>query len=492
MTDFFKALLFNQNYPLIYQSVLFIAVFTLFYGLYLIFAPKTKVRNILLMIFSLYFYYKISGMYVLLLIGIAGSDFLIGRAMGQATSQKTKKSLVILSVLIDLGILVFFKYTNFLLSGIFGIFHEPAPWMIDVLMPIGISYFIFKTLTYTLDIYRENIEKPEKSFWNYLLYLSFFPNIISGPISRAADLLPQINARFNLDKEMIGKGLFLIMTGVFKKIVIADVLAVNLVDRVFDSSEYFNGFEILMASYAYTVQLYFDFSGYTDMVIGLAFLLGFSVLPNFNKPFLAQNVSDFWRRWHMTLSSWLRDYLFTPLSLNLRKAQTTGLVLAILVTFILCGFWHDAKFTFIIWGTLHAVAMAWDIITNKRRAKFKKKNKGLWYKIISVFITFHFIVLSFIVFRARDLETAWYLIKKIFTTTDFSLAVPWMNLYIYPFVIMIVGLLLHYTPLKWTTKLQEVFVKTHWTLKALALVLAIFLIYQAYSTEAQAFIYLEF
>ncbi len=492
MIDFFKALLYNQNYPLIYQSVQFIMLFTIFYILYLFFAPKTKVRNILLVFFSLYFYYKISGMFVLLLIAIAASDFFIGKFLGRSTNPKGRKRLMLLSVLIDLGILFFFKYTNFFLTVIFGIFHEPAPWMIDIMMPIGISYFVFKTLTYTLDIYRENIEQPEKSFWNYLLYVSFFPNIISGPISRAADLLPQFTARFQLDKDMIGKGLFLILSGVFKKICIADVLAVNLVDRVFDSPEYFNGFEALMASYAYTIQLYFDFSGYTDLVIGLALLLGFQVLPNFNKPFLAQNVTDFWRRWHMTLSSWLRDYLFTPLSLKLRNIKTTGLVITVLVTFILCGFWHDAKVTFIIWGAMHAIAMAWDIITNKRRARFKKKKNIGWYKVLSVIITFHFLVLSFIMFRARDLETAWYLIKKIFTTTNFALAGPWLGIYVYPFIVMMVGLILHYTPMKWTTSLQQLFVKAHWSLKILAVVLAIFLIYQAYSTEAQAFIYLEF
>lgn len=492
MLDFLKSLLYNQNYPLIYHSVLFIILFTVFYGVYLIFSPKVKIRNALLLAFSLFFYYKISGMYVLLLVAVAGSDFLIGRLIGNATSHQTKKSLMILSVLIDLGILVFFKYTNFFLTGIFGVLHQPAPWMLDLIMPVGISYFIFKTLTYTLDLYRENIEKPEKSFWNYLLYLSFFPNIISGPISRAKDLLPQFAAPSAFNRDMIGKGLFLIMTGVFKKICVADVLAVNLVDRVFESPEYFNGFEVLMAGYAYTVQLYFDFSGYTDIVIGLALLLGITVLPNFDKPFLAQNITDFWRRWHMTLSSWLRDYLFTPLSLNLRNAGTTGLVIAILITFILCGFWHEAKMTFIVWGALHAVAMAWDIVTHKRRAKFKKKYKSPAYKIFSIIITFHFLVLTFIIFRARDLETSWYIIRKIFTTTDFGLAPQWASLYIYPLLVMIIGLLLHYSPIKWNYKLREFFVSTHWTVKACVLALAIVAIYQAFSTEAQAFIYLDF
>lgn len=492
MLEFLKALLYNPNFPLIYHSVLFILLFTVFYGVYLAFAQKIRVRNILLLLFSLYFYYKISGVFVLVLIAVAASDFLIGRMMGNATNQKVRKNLMLLSVLIDLGILVFFKYTNFFLEGIFGIFRQPAPWMLDLVMPVGISYYIFKTLSYTLDLYRENIEKPERSFWDYLLYVAFFPNIVSGPISRASDLLPQIKAPSVFNGEQTGRALFLILTGVIKKICIADVLAVNLVDRVFDSPEYFNGFEALMAGYAYLIQLYFDFSGYTDMVIGMALLLGFTVAPNFNKPFLAQNITDFWRRWHITLSSWLRDYLFTPLSLNLRKAATTGLVISIMITFILCGFWHGAKLTFILWGTLHALALAWDIITHKRRTKFKKKNKGAWYKVISIFLTFHFLMLTFIIFRARDLETAWYILRKIFTNTDFSIAGPWATMYIYPLIVMIVALLLQYSPLQWNLNLRDRFARLHWSLKACVVALTVLAIYQSFSTEAQAFIYLEF
>lgn len=492
MIDFFKALVYNPNYPLIFHSVFFILLFTVFYGIYLLVSGNIKAKNILLLLFSLFFYYKISGLYVVLLVGVASSDFLIGRAIGTAKTKGSKKTLMLLSVIIDLGILIFFKYINFFLNSIFGIFSEPAPWLIDLVMPVGISYFIFKTLTYTLDIYREDIDKPEKSFWNYLLYVSFFPNILMGPISRAKDLLPQFAAAININREMIGRGLFLIATGAFKKIFIADIIKTNLVDRVFDSPEYFNGFEALMASYGYMIQLYFDFSGYTDMVIGIAMLLGIVVLPNFNKPFLAQNITDFWRRWHITLSSWLRDYLFTPLSLTMRNAGTIGLMFAVFITFVLCGFWHDAKMTFIVWGSLHAIALVWDIATQKDRNKFKKKINKTVYKVISIFLTLHFLMLTFIFFKARDMETAWYIIKKIFTTTDFGLAAQWVEIYLYPFIIMLVGLILHYTPMSWNNKLQNVYIKSHWILKVLFLIIAIIVIYQSFSTESQPFEYLEF
>ncbi len=490
--DFLKALTYNPNYLLIYQSVLFILVFSVFYSIYLLVFPRPKARNILLLLFSLYFYYKLSGLFVILLVLVASCDFLIGRAMLATPSAAKKKGLMMLSVFINLGILVFFKYANFLLGLIFGIFSEPAPWVVDVLMPIGISYYIFKTLTYTLDIYREEIDKAESSYWNYLLFVSFFPNILAGPISRARDLLPQFSARFSLSREMIGKGLFLILSGAFKKIVIADMLGANLVVRVFESPEYFNGFEILMAGYANLVQLYFDFSGYTDMVIGIALLLGFNILPNFNKPFLAQNLTDFWRRWHMTLSSWLRDYLFSPLSVSMRRAGTTGLVIAVMITFILCGFWHDALWTFIVWGCLHAIALGWDIATNKARTKFKKKNKGAWYKVISIVLTFHFLMFTFIVFSADSLEKAWFLITRIFTQTDFTLAGAWAEMYLIPLIVLVAGLLLHYLPMKWVDGARNTFVRLHWTLKVLAVAAAVFAIYQAFSTEAQAFKYLEF
>jgi len=492
MSDFLNALTYNALHPLQFTSVLFFMLFTLLYLLYTIVYNKVTIRNMLLLLFSLYFYYKVSGLALIILLGIATCDFFIGRAIFYAAKKSVKTLLLLLSLVINLGSLFYFKYTNFFLHSWADINGINDPLVLNIILPVGISFFVFKSLSYIFDIYKENIEAPEKNYLNYVLYVSFFPNILAGPISRASDLLPQIKEKIILNETNIGQGLFLIMTGAFKKIFIADFLAGNFVDRVFDAPDYFSGFESLMAGYAYTVQLYFDFSGYTDIVIGIACLLGFSIRSNFDKPFLAVNITDFWRRWHLTLSSWLRDYMFIPLSLKMRRFKTTGIVLAVMVTFILCGFWHDANLTFIIWGGIHAVAMAWDIITNKVRKKLKKKINANVYKFISMVITFHFLCLSFIVFRAADFSTAMKIYTKIFTDLDFSLFSRWLGLYTYPFLILLLGLVLHYTPIRWNYVLLNKFTRLHWTLKVLVMFIAFMVIYQMFSTQAQPFIYLDF
>jgi D-alanyl-lipoteichoic acid acyltransferase DltB (MBOAT superfamily) len=424
---------------------------------------------------------------------VATSDFFIGKWMFAVQSRRSKKNILFVSILINIGILVLFKYSNFLLSLFFNISTggEP-PVVLDLIAPVGISYYIFKTLTYVLDIYYDDIEEPETNYLNYLLYVSFFPNILSGPILRAKELLPQIRNLLNFDRALISKGFFLILVGVFKKIVIADTLALNLVDRVFDSHVYFTSFEYLMAGYAYLVQLYFDFSGYTDMVIGMALLLGFTSTPNFNKPFLAQNISEFWRRWHITLSNWLRDYLFTPLSLKFRSWGNVGLFIAILLTFVICGIWHDANVTFIIWGTLHGLFLGYEIVTRRYRVKWQKKSNKFLYKFFSIFLTFHLLMFSFIFFRADNVDVASGMIKGIFSGVDFSLAGQWIGLYYFPFIIMIVGLLLHYTPTSWIGKSMKYYSGLHWILQVIVLAVGIVFIYQFYSSEAQAFIYLDF
>ncbi|NTW33657.1 MAG: MBOAT family protein [Bacteroidetes bacterium] len=493
MTNFFNALSYNPSHPLVFISVLFIILFSAFFIIYAITFKNIRTRNVLLLLFSLFFYYKVSGVAVILLLVISTSDFFIGKGIYLSVKKSTKKILLFLSLFINLGFLFYYKYANFLLQAFSDITGgSQSTLVLNIILPIGISFFIFKSLSYIFDIYRQNITEPENNYINYVLYVSFFPNILAGPISKAADLLPQFKNKTLITEDTISKGFFLIMCGAFKKVFIADFLAGNFVDRIFDAPQYFTGFESLMASYGYTIQLYFDFSGYTDIVIGIACLLGFSILPNFDKPFSAVNVTDFWRRWHLTLSAWLRDYLFTPLSLKWRNGGSFGIITALMITFIICGLWHDAKYTFIIWGALHALAMAYDVLTNKIRNRIKKKINKKIYRFISIFITFHFLCLTFIIFRATDVNTAIKIYEKIFTNLDFGLALQWIKLYIYPFLILIFGLLLHYSPFKWNTFLLKQYTKIHWSLKAFILFFAVIIIYQMYSSQAQPFIYLEF
>ncbi|MCK9613708.1 MAG: hypothetical protein PHR81_09730 [Bacteroidales bacterium] len=491
--DFLLSLLHNPLSPLTYHSVLFVILFTVFYIIYVLVYKNISWRNIILLAFSLYFYYKISGVYVISLVLIASSDFFIGKLMFEAKTKKSKRNLLLLSLFINIGLLFFFKYTNFFLNIFFGIVTgESSPVVLDLITPIGISYFIFKTLSYILDIYKKNISEPENNYINYLLYVSFFPNILSGPILRARELLPQFKKSLDLSKEFISKAFLLILIGTFKKIVIADFLAVNLVDRVFVSHEYFTSFEYLMAGYGFLVQLYFDFSGYTDIVIGIAMLLGFTSTANFNKPFLAQNISEFWRRWHITLSNWLRDYIFSPMSIRLRNWRKTGLVFTVFITFLLCGLWHDANYTYVVWGSLHGLIMGYEILTRGLRVKIQKRVNKKIYKALSIFITFHILMLTFIIFRSPDILVAFDMLKQIFTGIDFSLSLQWLDLYKFTFIMMILGILLHYTPMSWNVKFSKIFSRMHWSFQVVIIFVAIIFIYQFFSTEAQPFIYLDF
>lgn len=431
--------------------------------------------------------------FVLLLIFMASSDFFIGKTMAKMQSKTKRKSLLILSLIINIGCLAFFKYLNFILQSWWGfIYNEPSPFLLNIVQPIGISFYMFKSLTYIFDIYYGTIEIPEKKYTNYLLYVSFFPNLIAGPIAKARDLLPQFNQATNITSLNVNRGFFLIIMGAFKKVCIADFLAVNFINRVYDSPTLFTGFENLMAAYGATLQIYCDFAGYTDIVLGIALLLGFSFQHNFNQPFIAQNITDFWKRWHITLSRWLNEYLFYPLSFSFRKFSTVGTMLAVMITFIISGIWHGPKWTYILWGSAHGIALAWDIASQSLRAKLKKLIRSKVYRFLSILLTFHFIVFSIVMFKSVNMSMAFDSYRMIFSKIDFSVAGQWMNLYLYPFLIMILGFTLHFLPIKLNLGLFNVFSRAHWSLKSIILFLAVVIIYQFYSAESQPFIYLSF
>ncbi|TAD98944.1 MAG: MBOAT family protein [Bacteroidetes bacterium] len=482
---------YHQGQPLVFTSVLFFAIFSIFYSIYAFAYPYIRLRNFLLLAFSLYFYFKISGFYVILLILMATSDYLIGWAIHFTKNENKKQAWAILSVLINIGSLFFFKYTNFLLDTYFGFFTNQQAYELDLLMPLGISFYVFKTLSYIFDLQREVIEL-ERNYFDYLLYVSFFPNILAGPISKAKVLLPQFKEVKPITEENISKGFFLIVSGAFKKIVIADYLAVNLVDRVFGSPTVFTGLENLMATYGAMMQLYYDFSGYVDLVMGMAFLLGFSIEDNFNKPFHSQNITELWRRWHMSLSNWLNDYLYYPLAFEFRKLKKWGVSMAVFITFLISGLWHGANFTYIIWGALHGLVLCYEIMTQNFRKKMAQIIPKPIYVFFSVFLTLHFLVISIIIFKVENLSAAWIMYEMIFTQTDFSLFSQWIAVYPTVFGVLILAYILAFLPKNMTLGLQNIFASLHWTLKTLVLFIGIVLIYQVFSSDAQPFVYLEF
>lgn len=492
MQGFFESLVYQFGHPIVFNSVMFMILFTFFYVLYLFVFHKPHTRNIFLLLFSLYFYYKVSGLFVFMLIIMATSDYFIGLWMFYLHKQSAKRLLLFLSLLVNVGYLSYFKYATFLLE-LFNIHIQEKSYLIEeILLPIGISYFVFRSLTYIFDLYREVIDKPEENYISYLLYVSFFPTILAGPIVKARELLPQLSDKLKISDEMISNGFFLIMCGAFKKIVISDYIANNFVNRVFDGPTLFTGFENLMAAYGAAIQLYCDFSGYTDIVLGIALLLGFKLSPNFNRPFAAVNVADFWRRWHMTLSSWMNDYLFYPLSYSFRKLKVLGVVIAVLITFFISGLWHGPNWTFIVWGSLHGLAIAFDVMTRNFRERVSSKLPLWLYRGISIFITFHFIVFTIVLFKSDSVAKANEMYSMIVSQFDVHVIAQFLTIYTLPMIAIGLGYVLHFLPNSVTQKTLVVFSKTPLFFKAVILFIVFVLIIQVFSTEALPFIYLEF
>ena len=396
---------FDSNSPLLFTQFYFWAFFALVYAVFAMImevgaqsaqairreGDKAKgrntrlhLRNIFLMAVSWFFYYKTSGMFLLILLFVTLSDWLIAerihKAIGDEAKRRKARWWLALSVVIDLGLLCYFKYayfftnvvnnllgTEFAVFDIFAYigngFSESGRFMVDkIILPVGISFYLFQVMSYTIDVYRGQV-KPVKNILDFAFYVSFFPGLVAGPIVRANEFIPQLYKPFRLSRRLFGLAVFWILNGLIKKIVLSDYLAVNLIDRVFDNPLLFSGFENLFALFAYSLQVYADFSGYTDIAIGIAMLLGFYLPQNFDSPYKSRNPQEFWRRWHMSLSRWLKSYLYIPLGGNRKilgkevKDKTTAGNFNSFITMLLGGLWHGASWNFVIWGALNGAGM---------------------------------------------------------------------------------------------------------------------------------------
>ena len=343
---------------MLFNSFVFVGFFLLTYVLYLSLRRSTRWQNVLLLAASYVFYGYWDWRFLALIAVSTVVDFTVGRALFAAESQRRRKWLLTLSVCVNLGILGFFKYYDFFAENLAGVMRvvglEPDPFTLGVILPVGISFYTFQTMSYTIDIYRGKLA-PVRNMVNFGLFVAFFPQLVAGPIERAHNLLPQIERPRCIDRNHVGAGLWLILWGYFKKVVIADRMAL-IVNPVFANHTEFQGLELLTALLAFTVQIYGDFSGYSDIARGLAKLLGFDLMLNFKLPYFAINPSDFWQRWHVSLSSWLRDYLYIPLGGNRGGTLRTQRNLA--ATMLLGGLWHGAAWNFVIWGGYHGALLA--------------------------------------------------------------------------------------------------------------------------------------
>jgi D-alanyl-lipoteichoic acid acyltransferase DltB (MBOAT superfamily) len=558
---------FNPKQPFIFTSPIFWVFFAIVLSVDAIVYKQRAIRHAFLFVASMFFYYKTTDLFFLLLLFTALWDFVIGKKIAITEHKGWRKFWLSASVIMNLGILFYFKYAYFFtdsFNSLMGTDHQVmnigAHWSnsffgthftVDkIVLPVGISFFTFQSISYTVEIYR-GVLKPVKRFTDFAFFVSFFPQLVAGPIVRSTDFIPQLYKEYSLTRQEFGLAVFWILNGLVKKIFLSDYIAVNFIDRIFENPNSYTGFENLMAIYGYSLQVYADFSGYTDMAIGIAMLMGFYLTKNFDSPYKATSLADFWRRWHMSLSNWLKDYLYIPLGGNQKGSigsfillgvfvgiiallaksvmvlivatATIGLILLIayfvksfaqwcttnlnlMLTMLIGGFWHGASWNFIIWGGLNGFGLVFYKLWNKI-SPWKDKSK--WYfRMWAIFLTFTFITLTRVWFRAgsnnswaeledtHDIGTeflsATTMLERIFMHMDFSIAPEVIAGYWKVFLVILVGMIIHWLPTAMKEKYRSTFSNLPIPAIAVACLVTIFFVYQVLSADLQPFIYFQF
>ena len=453
---------------------------------------------------SYFFFYFSNNFLITLLIYSSLLDFYLGKAIFNSKNKRTKKILLIASLAGNLGLLGFFKYVNFMIDEVNGIvqyFGMSQIDSLDIILPVGISFYTFQTISYTVDIYRGKLT-PSESFWEFALFVSFFPQLVSGPILRASHFLPQLREKISnnnitsrlrtitIHDASLRFGISLMAIGFFKKMFFADNIA-PMANEIFNVPYGLESFSVMLGAIAFGVQIYCDFSGYSDIAIGAATILGFHIPANFNKPYFAVSPVDFWRRWHISLSTWLRDYLYIPLGGN-RKGNSRTYVNLITVMF-LGGLWHGASWNFVIWGLMHGVYLVVQkLFTNRfpslKNNKFLKTRTG---KIISILITQYFIFMTWLAFRVEDFDALSYVLYK-YIIWDFATTATLQILShnIIPITLIIGFFILNYISYKKNiVKILSEMKIIHWTIILFGIMVLILFFYDLSPEE---FIYFRF
>lgn len=393
-------MLFNSFAFAVFLPVVFI----------LYWALPHRFRWILMLVASYYFYMSWNAKYVFLILFTTIISYAAARFLDKESSKKKKKWILAGSAILCLGVLFFFKYFNFVSESVANVFSLFAiqlnPVMLNLLLPVGISFYTFQTLSYVIDVYKGEVS-AEGHFGKYAAFISFFPQLVAGPIERTSNLLPQIKAEHKFDYEQASYGIKLMTWGYFKKIVIADTLS-QYVSTVYDAPQAYQGFALVLATIFFTIQIYCDFSGYSDIAIGTAKMLGINLMTNFKSPYFSQSVKEFWSRWHISLSTWFRDYVYIPLGGN--RVSKVRHALNLMITFLVSGLWHGANWTFVVWGGVHGAAQ---VVENAVIPKKSKKSTGIVW-ILRVFIVFVFCSFAWIFFVSNSLEDAIYVIEHLF------------------------------------------------------------------------------
>lgn len=477
--------LFEPDSPLLFPTLVFWVWLVVIMGLYGALAQIGYRAAALwtLLGFSVFFYYKSTGSFVFVFLGTLLVSHFTTSQMHFAKSPTWKRFWLILSIAFPLILLAYYKYTNFFLGSIGALFGKNFD-LLDIVLPVGISFYTFHMISYAVDLYRGH--GPLANFRDYALYISFFPHIVAGPIVRAAHILPQFkNFTLPRDEKVVSSGLWLILQGLIKKVLIADYIA-QYNDLIFNSPSTYSGFENLMAIYGYGLQIFCDFSGYSDMAIGIARMMGFDFGVNFNKPYRSVSLTQFWRRWHISLSSWLRDYLYIPLGGNRRGPWRTYFNL--FLTMLLGGLWHGASWRFVAWGGLHGVGLALERLLGIRG---EGESWPLWRRVLGWFVTFHGVLALWVFFRASDFDMAIAVFERL-GRLDLAYLVPFVQARPYFLAAMGVGYFLHFLPMGAVLQVERLFTWLPWALRLVVFVLCVQLILETRKAYVQPFIYFQF
>jgi alginate O-acetyltransferase complex protein AlgI len=449
-------------------------------------AAKRKLRLLFLLGASYFFYAQWDWRFVPLIWGSSTLDWWLGNAIARAPDARRKKQWLIVTAALNLGLLAVFKYFDFGVNSARALlaslgFHPPE-LALEVALPVGISFFTFESMSYVIDVYRGDIE-PHPSYSEYLTFVAFFPHLVAGPIVRPRDLLPQLAGDARFDPRASSEALFLIGVGLLKKVAIGDYLALNLIDRAFDGPLGYSALECYVAAVGYSVQIYCDFSGYTDIAIGSAQLLGVRFPKNFDAPYKAHHLVDFWRRWHISLSTWLRDYLYIPLGGSRHGPART--YLALLVTMLLGGLWHGANWTFVVWGGLHGLGLAVTRFVRGDRSPGEAMSPAS--RVLGVLFTFHFVTATWVLFRADSFGSAWAYFGRLATLTTYH-----PNLAPTALGVLGVGLASHFLPERWYEAARSRFGTLPAPAQGVALFTVALGLREMASAEAVPFVYFQF
>lgn len=451
-----------------------------------------KLQNTLLLLSSYFFYGWWDWRFLILIVFSSFVDYFIGLQLSKTDNQEKRKLLLIISVVINLGFLGFFKYYNFFAQSfseaftLFGSHFETS--RLNIILPVGISFYTFQTLSYTIDVYRKKLE-PSRDIISFFTFVSFFPQLVAGPIERATHLLPQFYKKRHFKYENAVNGLRQILWGLFKKIVIADNCATHA-NEIFNNYSDYNGSTLIVGALFFAIQIYGDFSGYSDIAIGTSRLFGFDLMKNFAFPYFSRDIAEFWRRWHISLSTWFRDYLYIPLGGS--KGGTKMKIRNTFIIFIVSGFWHGANWTFIIWGFLNALYFLPLLLSNKNRVNLNEVAAESFFPSIKEFFqiifTFSLTVFAWIFFRSDTVGDALAFIKRIFSKT--VLSIPEIR----PLDLMV--LIFFFTILEWLGRKNEFCIEKfpNWFYKPMrwSFYLILILCIIVFQGKQETFIYFQF